>query len=142
VKKSCEDLVLCTDGPAGLSDEDRERLSNRGIALHEERIARLEGTEDGVLERIVFTNGDALARRALFFNTGQYQCSPLSAKLGCEFTDKGGVRTGAYEDTCIPGLYVAGDASRDVQLVIVAAAEGAQAACAINKALLKDAGLN
>jgi hypothetical protein len=30
-----------------------------------------------------------------------------------------------------------GDATRDVQFAIVAAAEGAEAACAINKALLK-----
>jgi hypothetical protein len=35
-------------------------------------------------------------------------------------------------------LFVAGDASRAVQLVIVAAAEGAEAAFAINKALIKD----
>lgn len=38
--------------------------------------------------------------------------------------------------THVPGLYVAGDASRDVLQVIVAAAEGAQAAIAINTALL------
>jgi len=38
----------------------------------------------------------------------------------------------------VPGLYVAGDASRRVQLVIVAAAEGAEAAFAINMALLKE----
>ena len=37
----------------------------------------------------------------------------------------------------VPGVYVAGDVSRDVQLVIIAAAEGARAALAINKALLR-----
>jgi len=36
----------------------------------------------------------------------------------------------------LAGVYVAGDASRDVQLVIIAAAEGARSALAINKALL------
>ena len=40
--------------------------------------------------------------------------------------------------THISGLYVAGDASRDVLQVIVAAAEGAQAAIAINAALLDE----
>jgi thioredoxin reductase len=35
----------------------------------------------------------------------------------------------------VPGLYVAGDASRDVQFAIVAAAEGAKAGVAINQAL-------
>ena len=38
----------------------------------------------------------------------------------------------------MPGLYVVGDASRDVQFVIVAAAEGAKAAEAVNEALMKE----
>ena len=46
--------------------------------------------------------------------------------------------TGKFESTGIPGLFVAGDASRSVHLVIVAAAEGAEAAFAINTALLKE----
>lgn len=41
------------------------------------------------------------------------------------------------EETSVPGVYVAGDVSRDVLLVAVAAAEGAQAAVAINKAFLR-----
>jgi thioredoxin reductase len=74
----------------------------------------------------------------MFFNTGQDQHCDLAASLGCDFTDRGAVRTGDYEMTNVPGLFVAGDASRAVQLVIVAAAEGAEAAFAINKALIKD----
>jgi pyruvate/2-oxoglutarate dehydrogenase complex dihydrolipoamide dehydrogenase (E3) component len=35
----------------------------------------------------------------------------------------------------VPGLFVAGDAAGDVQFVIVAAAEGARAAVAINREL-------
>ena len=35
------------------------------------------------------------------------------------------------------GLFVAGDASRDVALAVVAAAEGAEAAFAMNKLLLE-----
>jgi thioredoxin reductase len=131
------DLVLCTDGPAELSDKDRERLARNGIAVREERIARLEG-KDGVLEQIIFGDGAALHRRAIFFNLGQRQRSPLPEKFGCEFTDAGAVRTGPYEATQVPGLYIAGDASRTVQLAIIAAAEGAEAAFAINTALLKE----
>ena len=48
------------------------------------------------------------------------------------------VRTGKYETTHLTGLYVAGDASRAVQWVVVAAAEGAEAAFAINTDLLKE----
>lgn len=130
------DLVLCTDGTHGLSDDQRTRLDRLHIAVREERIAQLEG-QDGSLEQIVFSNGDVLPRRALFFDTAQYQRSSLPRKFGCEFTKKGAVRTGTYESTNIPGLFVAGDASRDVQFAIVAAAEGAEAAFAMNTALLK-----
>jgi thioredoxin reductase len=38
----------------------------------------------------------------------------------------------------IPGLYVAGDSSRNVLQVIVAAGEGAQEAIGINTALLRE----
>lgn len=131
------DLVLCTDGPADLSPRDRERLARHGIGLREERIEGLEGS-GGMLERVRFETGEALPRRALFFNTGSHQASDLAHRLGCALTRKGSVETGSYERTAVPGLYVAGDASRHVQLSIVAAAQGAMAAFAINTELLKE----
>ncbi len=131
------DLVLCTDGPPELADEARQRLDRNGIAIRDERVARVEG-RDGILDRIVFEAGEPLARRALFFTTGQSQQSALAVRLGCAFNDKGTVRTGKYESTHLPGLYVAGDASRAVQWVVVAAAEGAEAAFAINTDLIKE----
>lgn len=131
------DLIVCSDGPATISAAERKQLEQLNIPLREERISRLEGT-DGQLERIVFASGEHILRRGMFFNTGQDQHCDLAASLGCDFTDRGAVRTGEYEMTNVPGLFVAGDASRAVQLVIVAAAEGAEAAFAINKALIKD----
>ncbi len=131
------DLVLCSDGPSELTKQQLERLAQYQIPVREERIARLEGN-DGVLENIVFENGFQLARRAVFFSTGWQQHSDLAKTLGCRFTEEGCVDTGEYEATNVRGLYVAGDASRMVQFVIVAAAEGAQAAVAINKELLKE----
>jgi len=132
------DLVLCTDGPSELDDEARQRLARNSVRLREECITRLEGDGDGILRRIVFDAGEPLDRRALFFTTGQYQRSDLLMRLGCEFNDKGTVRTGKYETTHLSGLFVAGDASRAVQWVVVAAAEGAEAAFAINTDLLKE----
>jgi thioredoxin reductase len=131
------DIVVCTDGPSELDDRQRSRLERVGIGIREEPIARLEGA-GGVLARVVFESGDPLPRRALFFTTGQEQRSELAFAFGCEFNDKGTVRTGKYEATQVPGLYVAGDASRAVQWVVVAAAEGAEAAFAINTDLLRE----
>jgi thioredoxin reductase len=131
------DLVLCTDGPSEVDSEDLDRLGRNGVSVREERIARLEG-RDGILSHVVFEGGERLPRRALFFTTGQSQQSALALSLGCEFNDKGTVRTGKYESTHLPGLFVCGDASRAVQWVIVAASEGAEAAFAINSDLLKE----
>ena len=135
------DVVLLTDGPAALSADERSRLDAHGIPVLDDPIARLEGTA-GRLERIVFGDGRALDRAARFFNTGQHQRSPLAETLGCEFDANGGVCTRDYDvATSVPGVYVAGDASRDVQLVMIAAAEGVRAGFAINRKLLADAGL-
>lgn len=131
------DILLCTDGPSELDDEQVERLNRNGIIVREERVARLEGA-DGTLDAVVFEDGDVSRRRALFFTTGQSQQSALAIRLGCEFNDKGTVRTGKYESTHLPGLFVCGDASRAVQWVIVAASEGAEAAFAINTDLIKE----
>jgi thioredoxin reductase len=132
-----DDLVLCTDGPTDLSDEELEQLSQAAVEVRQDRVVRLEGRQ-GRLERIVFAEGEPLPRRALFVCAGQHQRSDLARKLGCRFTSKGAVATGTCEATDVPGLYVAGDASREAQFVIVAAAEGAEAGMAINKALLKE----
>jgi thioredoxin reductase len=131
------DIAICSDGPSEIDTRHRDRLAALGIAVREDRVVRLEG-RDGVLTRVVFDRGDALPRRALFFTTGQEQRSSLASSLGCEFNDKGTVRTGKYEATHLHGLYVAGDASRAVQWVIVAAAEGAEAAFAINTDLVRE----
>jgi thioredoxin reductase len=131
------DLLLCTDGPAVHSDWMRERLDRFGIRVREQRVLRLEG-RDGRLDRIIFNEGTAENRQALFFATGKRQASELPAQLGCTFTADGAVDTGKCEATNVPGLYVCGDASREAQFVVVAAAEGAEAGMAINKALLED----
>ena len=131
------DIVLCTDGPCDIDDEQRDRLGRNGIRVRDERVRRLEG-HDGGLQRIVFESGPDEERRALFFTAGQYQHSPLAIQLGCEFNDKGTVRTGRYETTHLRGLYVCGDASRAVQWVVVAASEGAEAAFAINTDLIRE----
>jgi thioredoxin reductase len=132
-----DDIVLCTDGPADLQSGDVAHLKRLGISMREEPIERLEG-DAGQLRAIVFRGGERLLRSALFFNTGQYQRSRIPAQLGCEISDKDSVKVNHHCCTTVPGVYLAGDASRDVQLVIVAAAEGATAAFAINKSLLEE----
>jgi thioredoxin reductase len=127
------DVVVCTHGTR-LEGNLRRRLAANGIAVRTERIASLEH-DDGTLARVVFAAGEPLERDAMFFSTDQHPQSDLAIKLGCTLTNKGAVKTGTQCDTNVPHVFVAGDASRDAQFVVVAAAEGAKAAMAINKAL-------
>jgi thioredoxin reductase len=131
------DIVLCTNGPSGLSRVEVAQLERNGIQLRTERISRLRG-QGGQLESIVFRDGDELARSALFFDTPSHEQSDLAQQLGCEFTRSGGIKCGEYEVTSVPGVFAAGNIIRDVQLVIVAAAEGTRAAFGINRALTRE----
>jgi thioredoxin reductase len=131
------DVVVCTDGPVRIPRADRKDLHRLGIVVCQERVERLEG-ENGQLSQVVFATGEELPRRALFFNTGQYQRSPLPARLGCRMTRKGSIVVDKKGRTSVPGVFVVGDASRDVQLAIVAAGEGASAAVTMNGDLLEE----
>jgi thioredoxin reductase len=142
MKQWSPDVLLCTDGLAPVSPGMQERLEQHGIVICSEKIARLEGTEDGALQAIHLESGKVLKRTAIFFTTGCTQHSDLWASLGCMRDEKGGIITSSLtEESSVPGVYVAGDASRDVLLVAVAIAEGAKAAVAINRALLREDGL-
>jgi thioredoxin reductase len=98
--------------------------------VRSEMVERLEG-EDGRLHRVVFAEGEPLDREAMFFVARPEQRCDLAERLGARFTRKGMVRADHRQATDVPGLYVAGDLSRDVQLAVVAAAEGVKAAVAI-----------
>jgi thioredoxin reductase len=130
-------VSLCSDNPAGIRDEQREKLEALGVHVFAQKIATLSGV-NGQLHQILFDDGAVLPCHALFFTTPKFQHSDLCAKLGCTFTDKGFVATGKYQASNVPGVYVAGDAAGSMQLAIVAAAEGTQAAVAINMDLMEE----
>ncbi len=132
-----QDIVLCTDGRASYTREQLRRLDANGIVLNRKRIERLEGTR-GRLQAVAFRDGTRLAREALFFDTPSRGQSKLPESLGCTFDRHGGIVCGQYEATNVPGVFAAGNIIRDVQLSIVAAAEGARAAFGINRDLTRE----
>ena len=133
-------VVLCTNGARAIRREDRVRLEEEHIVIRSTPISRID--HDGPSVRsVVFRDGSTAPCDSVFFSDRQNQQCDLAARLGCEMNRHGVVKTDHLGQTHIPGLFVAGDASRDVQFAIVAAAEGAKAAVAINKALQRRAGL-
>ncbi len=133
------DVAICSNGRARIGRKHREQLKREAIPIVEQHIDRLEH-DDGQAKRLVFAGGGLRQCDALFFSSGQTMQSDLAKRLGCEFTRKGVVKTDLLGQTCVAGVYVVGDASRDVQFAVVAAAEGAKAAVAINKMLQAQSG--
>jgi thioredoxin reductase len=131
-----EDIVLCTDGRSRYTAEQRGLLERNGIRLIEKRVTGLEG-KGGSLQAVLFKD-ERLPREALFFDTPSHGQSKLAESVGCEFDREGGIVCGNYEATNVPGVFAAGNIIRDVQLSIVAAAEGARAAFGINRDLTRE----
>ena len=134
-------ITLCTNGvPPRLQRTQHEQLAALQIPVRRERILRVEH-ERGHVTHLVLKDAEAVMCGGVFFASTQAQQADFARRLGCEFTRGGTVKTDHLGKTCVPRVYVVGDASRDVQFAIVAAAEGAKAGVAINKALQAQAGL-
>jgi thioredoxin reductase len=130
-------ITLLTNGEQHLRPAEHETAKSHGIRVVADKVKRLEGT-GGTLKKIVLENAPPIECRGLFVSYGYDQHSDLARQLGCAFTSKGVARTNKFQYAGAPGVYVAGDASKDMQMVIVAAAEGAKAGLAINMALQQE----
>lgn len=133
-------VVACRTSRTKVSNAHRALLAAKRIAWCDAPIAAVHHVK-GRVRTVRLTSGAQVECDAIFFAAPQEQRCDLPRQLGCEFTRKGTVKTDHLGLTCVPGVYVVGDASRDVQFVVVAAAEGAKAGVAINTILQRRAGL-
>jgi thioredoxin reductase len=129
--------VIALSNGDSIEESTITQLEASGITYREESIQELAGNA-GALTEVHFENGPPLPCDALFFSASKVQRSRLPTLLGCATDDGGLIETGKKQGTRIEGLYLAGDADGDVQFAIVAAAEGAVAATAINRALQEE----
>jgi thioredoxin reductase len=131
------EVAIFTDGINKFKPHEREELLANDITITTLPVLKLDGA-NGIIEKIVFKNGTDYALDALFFVNGYVQQCDLALTFDCELSKTGKVLTNQFQQTNTPGLYVAGDADKDMQFVVVAAAEGAKAAVIINKELQKE----
>jgi thioredoxin reductase len=132
-----EQVVYFTDGGNKIKPNQKAYLDANNICIIKEPLKQLEH-KDGMLQGVELKNGDCIPCDALFFVNGFTPQCNLAEAFGCEMGRKGAVATNRKQQTNIPGLYVAGDASRDMHFVVVAAAEGAKAGVWINKELQQE----
>jgi thioredoxin reductase len=137
LKTWSQQVSLFTDGKKYLKATQIKMLADLNIPVFVKPLQRLKH-EDGKLKKIIFTDDTYEPCDAIFFINGYDQQASLAENLGCVFTSKGVVMTDKTEGTEVKGLFVAGDASKDMHFVVVAAAEGAKAGVVINKELQKE----
>ena len=130
-------ITLFTDGKDKVKKHQKKTLEANEIRIVKKSILRFEGT-NGQLQKIIFKDGESMQCDALFFVNGYTQQCDLAETFGCEVSKKGVVVTNKLQQTNTPGLFVAGDADKDMHFVVVAAAEGAKAGVVINKELQKE----
>lgn len=127
-------ITFYTNGKKFVRADKEALLKSKGINLNHLKIRAFEAL-GGNIKKIRFTDDSTSKCEALFFSTGyEVQCD-LVESLGCNIDNLNVAKTNKSQQTNIPGLYVAGDASRDMHFVVVAAAEGAKAGVYINKEL-------
>ncbi|MEO6218969.1 MAG: NAD(P)/FAD-dependent oxidoreductase [Ginsengibacter sp.] len=132
-----KEITLYTDGKKYVRKKDEELFARKNILIKYEPISSFEGAK-GQIKNIVFENGSKSFCEALFFSNGyDVQCH-LVESLGCRVGKNNLSITNKLQQTNIKGLYAAGDISKDIHFVVVAAAEGAKAGVYINKELLEE----
>src|SRR3954468_24496873 len=131
------DVLLCTDGPDGVTEQEREQLEAAGIRIREERIARL-ASRRRKLTQIAFESGPPEARAVLFVRPRRSQPHAVAERVGLEIRDDGLIVADASGRTAVPAVYAAGDAAASVRSVAIAIGSGARAATAMTADLVVD----
>ncbi|MBW4533677.1 MAG: NAD(P)/FAD-dependent oxidoreductase [Pleurocapsa minor HA4230-MV1] len=138
LKNWSADLVLCTNGEADLTLEQRKLLENHQIIVREEKIVQLEGN-DGRLETIVFETNEKITCHGMLIRPKQKLRSDLAEKLGCELNEFNLIKTtNVFNETSVKGVYAAGDITSPMQALAVAVFQGSTVASGLNHSLIAE----
>ena len=134
------EVTLFTNGAFEPTTEQRTALEARGVRVDVRRVLEVIG-EGEVLSgvRVQHDSGTPMIPLdALFTSSRTRMASPLAADLGCEF-DEGPfgpvVRTDAWKETTVSGVYAAGDMARVPHNAAWASADGVTAGIGAHRSL-------
>lgn len=127
-------FTVCTNGPAGLTDDQREELRRHQVPVFESPILSIESNE-GIVRQVVLEDGTSIPCRGIFFKPELTTGSDLPQAIGCRLTEDGMVVVDDFGKTTVPGVYSAGDAASRLHQAVAAAAKGAFTAAALNNEL-------
>jgi len=127
-------VTVVTDGSRFEGDAAcRAALDRDRIAVREDDAVALLGRR-GSLEGVRLRGGDTVPCELAFFSIAHRPRTELAAFLGCALTAEGCIVVDGDQHTTVPGVYAAGDVVPGLQIVQVAAAQGAVAGvrCALS----------
>ena len=127
-----KDLTLFTNGIAGLTAEQRERLEKHPIKIVEKEVESLEHT-NGYLGNIIFRDGTKSAIKVIYASIPFEQHCSIPASLGCELTDEGYIKIDSFQETTVDGVFACGDNSTRMRTVSNAIAMGTTAGIMVSK---------
>lgn len=128
------DIVVFTGGDEVIEETTRAALTVAGISLETRPVARLIAA-DGQLESVELVDGIRVPCDALFAHPPQRQVELVRA-LDLALDADGYVQVDQMtRETSLPGIYASGDLTTRMQGAIFAAANGTQAAAALNAEL-------
>jgi thioredoxin reductase len=131
------DVTLFTNGTTTPDPDQRAALAGRGVRVETRAVHALLG-DAPALTGVRLQDGDVVPLDALFTASRTRMASPLAERLGCAFDDGPFgpiVRTDARKETCVPGIFCAGDAARAPHSATWAAADGATAGISAHQSL-------
>jgi thioredoxin reductase len=104
-------------------------------------VTRLHHDGDGHLTHVELSDGERVARDALFFRVAVEPRTQLAQALGCELDEQGFIVAGEDRMTTVDGVYAVGNCVDQMLNVPMAIADGARAGVAVNVRLLASAPL-
>jgi thioredoxin reductase len=130
-----DDLTLFTNGAATLTAEQTGKLENHRIKIVEKEVERLEHSS-GHLQHIIFKDGTKSFLKAMYAPCTFEQHCQIPETLGCELTDEGYIKIGAFQKTTIAGIFACGDNTTRMRTVANAVAMGTTAGMMVNKEIV------
>jgi thioredoxin reductase len=130
--------TLYLNGASQPDDASLAQLQRRGVGIEPAPLRALQGEGDQ-LSAIEFTDGRTSEVDALYLGPRTRLNSGIAEQLGCVL-DEGRfgsiIRTDDTKMTSVPGVYAAGDITRDAHNVTWACADGVTAGTSVHRSLV------
>lgn len=129
-----------TQGLYEPDEEQRAFLLKRGVTIESTPVLEVLGRAPEITS-VYLADGRTLRVAALFIGPKTHMMSPFAEQLGCEF-EEGPlglvIKTDAFKQTSIEGVFAAGDVSNPMQNATLASASGVMAGVGAHQALMRE----